>query len=82
MKGGHCVAAAKAPAGARACTLALSAGTISVGGQNGANAVTFNGHTASGNLGAGSYTVTLTAVGLSGKPSAPASLHFTVAAGG
>jgi hypothetical protein len=82
MKGGHCVAAAKAPAGARSCKLALGAGSISVSGQRGANAVTFDGRTVSGNLGAGSYTVTLTAVGLSGKPSPPATLHFTVAARG
>ena len=82
MKGGNCVAAAKAPRGARSCTLALGAGTLTINGQHGTNAVNFNGHTSSGNLGAGSYTVTLTAVGLSGKPSAPAVLRFSVAASG
>jgi subtilase family serine protease len=82
IKAGHCVAPGRAPRGARSCRLALGAGTISVTGDHGANTVTFNGHTSSGNLSAGSYTVTLTAVGLSGKPSEPATLRFTVAAAG
>ncbi|HEY1777833.1 MAG TPA: protease pro-enzyme activation domain-containing protein [Solirubrobacteraceae bacterium] len=82
MKAGHCVALAKAPKGARTCRLSLDNGNVSVGGQHGVNVVTFTGSTSSGKLPPGNYTVTLTAVGLSGKPSPPASAHFTIVAGG
>jgi len=81
-KSGRCVALSAAPARAPACALSLGAGNLSVDAQSGYNAVSFKGQTSTGNLGAGSYTVTLTAVGLSGKPSPPGSLHFTVTASG
>lgn len=79
-KSGRCVIASAAPARSPTCALNLGAGNFSVDAQRGSNAISFNGRTSTGNLGAGSYTVTLTAVGLSGKPSAPKSLHFTVGA--
>lgn len=78
VKGGRCLAASAVHGKARACVRKIAAGTVLVTGADGANAVNFSGKTSAGDLIAGSYTVTLTAVGLSGKPSAPATLHFTV----
>jgi subtilase family serine protease len=82
MKAGRCVAAAKTPARARRCALKLAAGNFAVNATRGGNSISFSGRTSSGNLVAGSYTVTLTAVGLSGTPSAPLSLRFTLATAG
>ena len=79
LHGGRCVAAAKATTG-RSCRRSLPSGAISVTAERGANAVSFSGHTPSGTLAAGSYAVTLSAVGLSGQPSAPVTLRFAVAA--
>jgi hypothetical protein len=75
---GRCVAVSRAAAGARRCTRALAAGTLSVRGQRAANSFAFSGKTSSGTLGPGHYTVTLTARGLGGKPSPAVSLHFTI----
>ncbi len=77
-KSGRCVVASSAPSGSPRCALSVGAGNFSIDAQRGSNAIGFNGRTSTGALGAGSYTVTLTAVGLSGRPSAPKSLHFTV----
>jgi Pro-kumamolisin, activation domain/IPT/TIG domain len=75
---GRCVAPSRAAPGARRCTLARAAGALSVRGQRAANSFAFSGKTSSGTLGPGRYTVTLTARGLSGKPSAAVSLQFTI----
>jgi hypothetical protein len=75
---GRCVAPSLAAPGARRCTLALAAGALSVRGQRAANSFAFSGKTSSGTLGPGRYTVTLTARGLSGKPSPVVSLQFTI----
>jgi subtilase family serine protease len=75
---GHCVAPSRAAPRARRCTLALAAGSLTVHSQRAANSFAFSGKTSSGMLGPGRYTVTLTARGLSGKPSTGVSLHFTI----
>ena len=77
-KSGRCVAASAAPTGSPTCPLSVATGNFSIDAQRGSNAISFNGRTSTGDLGAGSYTVTVTAVGLSGTPSPPKSLHFTV----
>ena len=82
LDGGRCVAAASAKPSARSCTQRVAAGAFSVAAKRGDNAISFSGHTAAGILAPGSYVVTLTAVGLSGRPSAQESLRFTVAPAG
>ena len=80
LASGRCVAPARAKPRARRCTRRLPAGTLGLAGQPGANTVSFSGRTSIGALPAGSYSVVLRATGISGRPSAPVSLLFTIAA--
>ena len=77
---GRCVAPALTRATAPPCTRLLGAGSLTRSAPGGDSTLVFTGSTTTGRLGPGSYTVTLTATGLSGQPSRTVSLHFTVAA--
>ena len=79
MKGQKCVAAALAAPHAQTCTNSVRAGTLAVAGEPGSNAIAFSGRTSSGQLPPGTYTVVVQATGLSGRPSAVATLLFTIA---
>lgn len=79
VKGQKCVAAALAAPHAQTCTNSVRAGTLAVAGEPGSNAIAFSGRTSSGQLPPGTYTVVVQATGLSGRPSAVATLLFTIA---
>jgi hypothetical protein len=79
ISAGRCVAATLATPAAPSCTRSLAAGTLTLEAKPGANVLRFSGKTSFGRLPAGSYTVVLQARGLSGRPSPPVSLHFTIA---
>jgi hypothetical protein len=76
--GGRCVSPALAAPRAQRCTRSLSAGTLTIRAQAGGNALAFGGKTSLGRLPAGTYAVELSATGLTGHPSAPVSLRFTI----
>jgi hypothetical protein len=77
---GRCVSPPLAGPRAQRCTRSLSAGTLSVPADRGANALAFTGKTSAGRLPAGTYTVVLRATGLSGRASPAVALLFTIAA--
>jgi subtilase family serine protease len=77
---GRCVSPALAGPRAQRCTRSRSAGTLTIRAQTGGNALAFSGKTSLGRLPAGTYSVALSATGLTGRPSAPVSLRFTIAA--
>jgi len=77
---GRCVSPALAGPRARRCTRSLSAGTLTLPAQSGANTVPFAGRTSAGRLPPGTYTVVLHATGLSGRASMALALLFTIAA--
>jgi hypothetical protein len=79
VAGGRCVPPARARPHARSCTRGLSAGTLIDKAPAGADTLTFSGLTSRGRLSPATYTVVLRATGLSGKPSAPSLLLFTIA---
>ena len=78
--GRRCVSQALAGPRAKRCTRSLSAGTLTIRALAGGNALAFSGKTSLGRLPAGTYAVALSATGLTGRPSAPVSLRFTIAA--
>jgi hypothetical protein len=75
IAGGRCVASASK---GRTCTRDLNLGTLpAVAAKPGSTSVPFSGRTSSGVLAPGTYTLTITAVGASGKPTV-VRLTFTV----
>ena len=80
IAGGRCVATSRTPSHGRACTRTVNAGTVTFQAGRGVTAHSFSGHTSAGTLAPGTYTVSITATGLSGRPSAVVKLRFTIAA--
>lgn len=76
---GKCVAQSKANKRSHRCTRTVNAGTLSLSGHPGADAVTFQGSiSASQKLKPGAYTLTIIATNATGLHSAPAKLTFTI----
>jgi virginiamycin B lyase len=74
-----CVAQTRHNRKRKHCSLTVTAGVLSFTGHEGINHVRFEGHvSAHTKLTPGPYTVTVSAVNSTG-PSAPSSLHFTIA---
>jgi hypothetical protein len=71
-----CVRPTKRNSHAPKCTSAVTAGTLTVGGQSGANAVAFRGKVGRHKLRPGRYTVTITAT--AGTSTSSKSLTFTI----
>ena len=80
LTGTRCVATTARNRGARSCTRLLDAGTVTLHTQRGAVSVRFVGSTSRGMLAPGTYTVTVSAVGIAGVQSATRTLRFVVAA--
>jgi subtilase family serine protease len=78
VAGGHCVSPLLAPKAA-ACMRSIASGTVSIPKPAGHDVMHFAGHTSTGLLPPGSYTVVLRAKAPDGQLSSAATLHFTVA---
>ncbi len=78
--GGRCAPPTRANRSAAACTRVLAAGTVTVAGSAGANAIVFHGHLAHGRtLRPGVYRVVASATTSLARAAAPASLGFRIA---